>query len=676
MNKNGILRLLLMLALLIPIGLIASWGAGHSRPNHAWQKLYAKNENVYVLGKHFLRRDSMLTCLDANTGKFNSIRFPRHNEPYPLSIGFDGSEFWTMDRDRQGLHQLNVVSVPDLLITDNSTFEDATNEMGMYVAGAYIVQLKSDVVTVEELGSRTKTDSMTLGFAGEATLQQIYGTQNFLAVEKRNWTGVMRDFALLGVRDGKILQMARWKALDCQVNDEHSLKYITCLLPDGTTIETLDANDGTVYCSKPLPDDLGLRLPLVSLESQLTTNWIHWNSGGMNVLTGATFKTPENTKVIWHDVKRQRLFCREAFGIGDKKINVLDEQTGIELFRFELPVRYFQAEIQFKDDQLLVATRDGRLYFHDVGTGTLVRSVDPFRSVHWINCICGLAFLGWCVLWSRLSTKMHTQGWVDLLAYAMPILGYVWMRLHDQTAEPFSLPVACIVSFGVCLGLTLLASVWFAIGGVRWSLGALPLALSILFGIGFHSLVEGGYEKPYEIEAFVLASLTPTGFLMLLKWNSVRFCPVSADCEEFGAQGAIEPRGNRFPLRDLFLWTAVFGILFAMQKGNLCIIGMDLSVLFIAIPIGIVLTIIAMIALWLANFCSERIASRVARATCVIALTCLLFSDPAGVMLFSPISRSMLEYGSILFILMPIWCTVYFGLYAYRLRGWRIDQMH
>ena len=323
-----------------------------------------------------------------------------------------------------------------------------------------------------------------------------------------------------------------------------------------------------------------------------------------------------------------------------------------------------------------VATRDGRLYFYDAGTGTLVRSVDPFRSVHWINCICGLAFLAWCVLWSRFSRKMHTQGWVDLLAFTMPILGYMLMSLHDQVGGSISLPAICMVRFGVCLGLTLLASIWCAIGGARWSLGVLPLALCILFGIGFHSFVEGGYQKPYEIEAFVLVSLAATGFLVLLKLSSFRFCRDSRGRAEHVEQVAIETRGNRFPLRDLFLWTAVFGILFAMVKGDLCIIASDLSMLLIAVPIGLVLAIIAMIALWLANFCSERIASRVARATCGIALTCLLFSDPAGLMLFSPILRSMLEYGSILFFVMPIWCTVYFGLYAYRQRGWRIDQEH
>ncbi len=62
----------------------------------------------------------MLTCLDANTGTFNAIRFPRNKEPNPWSVGFDGTEFWTMDRDHQGLHQLNVVSVPDLLITGSN----------------------------------------------------------------------------------------------------------------------------------------------------------------------------------------------------------------------------------------------------------------------------------------------------------------------------------------------------------------------------------------------------------------------------------------------------------------------------------------------------------------------------------------------------------------------------
>ena len=149
----------------------------------------------------------------------------------------------------------------------------------------------------------------------------------------------------------------------------------------------------------------------------------------------------------------------------------------------------------------LVASWDGRLYFHDADTGTLVRSVDLFRSVHWVNCICGMAFLAWCVLWSRFSRKMHTQGWVDLLAFTMPILGYMLMSLHDQVGGSISLPAICMVRFGVCLGLTLLASIWCAIGGARWSLGVLPLALCISFSIlGFsYSYSAIGGTRPQRL---------------------------------------------------------------------------------------------------------------------------------------------------------------------------------
>ena len=672
MHKNNFIRLFLMLSLLVPIGLVTVWGASHARPNLAWLKICINNGNTYVLGKHYLKQDSMLTCLNATTGEYKSLRLPGQSEFYPLSIGFDGEELWTLEGSRQGQHQIWVVSVPGLSIKVKSTIEDASTDGGICVVGSCVIQIQSDVVTVEAMGTQTKTDAMNLGFASDGTLQQISGTWNVLAYEKTKTMGAVRDFALLSVRDGKVTQVARWKAIDCRVNDEHAPKYLTSLLPDGATVETLDATDGKVYCSKSLPDDFGLRLPLVSNEDQLTTNWINWKSGGMNVLTGATSKSPGNAVVIWHDVVRQRLFCVKSFEFYQKNCTVLDEQTGHELFRFQMPVPYYQADIQVLEDQLLVATRDGRIYFYDVVSGTLLRSIDPFRSVHWVNCICGVVFLAWCVLWSRLATRIHSKGWLDLFAYTMPILGYVAVRLHDQVADRFSSHAISLVSYGISLGLALLASIWWAIGGVRWSLGALPLALCILFGIGFHSFTEGsGMFKPFANEAFVLTSLAATCFLMLLKFGSYRFCHDSTDRTEI-AHVVSETNRHRFPLRDLFLYTAVFGILFAMLKGNLCIMALDPSLLLIAVPSGLFFAFVASVALWLANYCSDLIAVRVARLSCGITLLCVLFADPAGLMFFPPILVSALGYASFLFFLMPVWLTVYFGLYAYRLRGWRI----
>ncbi len=566
------------------------------------------------------------------------------------------------------------MNVPGLSITGKLTIDEEINDNGICVAGSSVVQIHSNVVTAEAIGTRTPTDSMTIGFASEGMIQQISGTRNVLAYEKPKTAGAIRDFALLRVLDGKISLVARWQAIDCRVNDEHAPKYIASLSTDGATVETRDATDGRVYYSKSLPDNFGLRLPLSSLEGELFTNWIHWNSGGMNVVTGATIKTPEGYRVLWHDVARQRLFCQNKYDLEVKKCTVIDEQTGRELFYFQLPIKYYwQAGIQVLEDQLLIASRDGRINFHDVASGTVLRSIDPFRSVHWLNCICSIVFFAWCVLWSRLTTRMHSKGWLDLFVYTMPILGYVLMRLHDQHADRFSINGICFVSFGVSLGLVLLASIWCAIGGVRWSLGALPLALCVLFGLGFHSFVNGGSQlwKGYENEAFVLTSLAASGFVMRLKFGSLRFSPDSAERAEL-AHVATEPRGHRFPLRDLFLWTAVFGILFAMLKGNLCVMAHDIGLLPFAILPGFFFAFVAWVALRLANQCNQLIAIRVARLSCGIALLCVLFSDPAATTLFPPIVDSTLGYVSFLFFLVPVWLTVYFGLLAYRLRGWRI----
>ena len=135
MHKNNFIRLFLMLSLLVPIGLVTVWGASHARPNLAWLKICINNRNTYVLGKHYLKQDSMLTCLNATTGEYKSLRLPGQSEFYPLSIGFDGEELWTLEGSRQGQHQIWVVSVPGLSIKVKSTIEDASTDGGICVVG-------------------------------------------------------------------------------------------------------------------------------------------------------------------------------------------------------------------------------------------------------------------------------------------------------------------------------------------------------------------------------------------------------------------------------------------------------------------------------------------------------------------------------------------------------------
>ncbi|MEQ1828095.1 MAG: hypothetical protein ABL921_19195 [Pirellula sp.] len=677
MLSNKLIRLLFLLALLVPMGGVAAWGVRHARPNLVWLRICQKDGNVYALGKQNLKQDSMLTCLNATTGEFTSVRLPRHRDSYSYSTGFDGDQLWTAERDSRGYHQIFAVSVPDLSITGKSTIEDERGEVDVCVVEHSVVQILSDVVTVQAIGTRVQSDSRKLALGADATLQQINGTRNVLASEKKGITGAILDFELLSVSDGKLTTLGRWQALDCNVNDLHSQKTITSLLSDGLTVETIDATVGNVICSISVPDNFGLRLPLSSLEGSWFSNWNQWNSGGMNVITEALSKAPKHFRAIWHDVERQRFYCVKEFDHNEQELTVVDQHTGYELFRLDLQDYNYRADaIEMCGDELLIATRNSRIAFYDVATGVHLRTIDPFRMVHWVNCICFIAFMAWCVLWSRLSIGVHSKGWIDSMAYTLPIFGYVFMRLQDQAGDRFAQPAICIVSFGVSVGLAMLASIWWALGKARWSFGALPPIVCTLFGLGFHSLTLGrtGIYTPYVIESVVLTSLAAAGFIAFLKFGPFRFCQEArepADLSEISPESN-EGRANMIPLRDLFLWTTVFGVFFAMLKGGLCIVALDVSLLLVACPLGLFLAFVASFALCLALYCSARVARRVARLSCGIAILCVLFADPAGRSLFPPAVVSVLTNGSFVMYLMPVWLTVFMGLYAYRLRGWRI----
>ena len=669
MSKNRLIRFFGLLVLLVPIGFGAVWGAFHSRPDYYWLKRITKDGESYLLGKHYLKHNAMLTCLNTANGEYKSVRLPRQSEILRGYNGFDGHEFWNLESDRETQNPLCVVSVPELSIIAKSMIVGARDPMQVCVVGSHIVRIQSDSVTVESTENRIVTDSMPLGFSVGGLLYQIVGTENVLVYESSTTSGRVCNFVLLEIDSGKINQIAGWKALDHRVMDRNSPQTIVSLLADGAAIETIDAIDGKVYSSKSLPDDFGLRLPIFSMEGDFDLNWIHF------------FKVSDDLKGILHDVERHRLLCKRHFSQNDRELLVLDLQTGLILFHFQLPEKSYRVEdMQIIGDQLFLASRDGRVFFYDLSSGTLLRTIDPFRFVHWINCICGIAFLGWCVLWCKFSkgTKFHAL--VDVVVVTLPLLAYVIMVYTHDLAQGRS--DLTIVSVGIMLGLSVLASIWYVIARPRWSMGVLPAILCVLLSLALHSFTVGkaGIFAPMVIWAIVCTNMAASCFVLLLRSRSIQFCFGSRSIQFFcidpvlhgAGQMTTEQKRKVFPLRDLFLWTACFGIFFAMLKNDLCIVWMDWSILVIAIPLGFFIAIIGTIALFLAMYCTDLIANRVARLSCAFVVPCALFADPAGRTVLPMSTVAVFEDFWFPYYLLPVWLTVYLGLYAFRLRGWRI----
>ena len=203
MAKNSFIRLICMLVLFVPIGLGAAWGVFHSRPDFYWLKRFTKNGESYLLGKHYLKNNPVLTCLNTDTEEFKSICLPRRREierGYSYS-GFDGHDFWNIESDLLGQNPLCVVSVPDLSIIAKSTFEESTfddwlDPQEVCVVGSYLVRIQADFISVESINTQIQTDSMRLRFAVSGLLYQIVGTQNVLVYERIKGNRNACDFTL------------------------------------------------------------------------------------------------------------------------------------------------------------------------------------------------------------------------------------------------------------------------------------------------------------------------------------------------------------------------------------------------------------------------------------------------------------------------------------------------
>jgi hypothetical protein len=92
----------------------------------------------------------------------------------------------------------------------------------------------------------------------------------------------------------------------------------------------------------------------------------------------------------------------------------------------------------------------------------------------------------------------------------------------------------------------------------------------------------------------------------------------------------------------------------------------------IALPLGFFFAFLAAAAAYFALCCNDVIAVRVAQLSCAITMLCVIFADPAAERWLPRNVVALAENLSFIPFLIPVWLTVYLGLYAFRLRGWRM----
>lgn len=677
MQRNAFCRNLMfyvfMACLLLPIAAFAFWGVQNARPRAVSCWPSSIGQRRYLIGYendywfHWVKIFS--TELATGETTFRSLG-PTQNHP---RFGVLGSKIWALAEKSKDHFVLQLADLQDDQIQENCDVQIADQEeleRGICVVDHRIIRLRSGKLESTDFLDGSVVDSISFPNQEPSFIDPISDTKNFLVSGVGNPVSKVRETILFRVAEGRIEQLSNWSELHHLQFKVGSAPYVACLLADGLSIEVRNASSGDVVSSYSVPQDPLLTTPLTYIDTTiLLTSWFRWRMAPLlytDALTGQSLPVPPGSELIERDVEGQRLITmrkKENVSLGWDCI-VLDAISGKELIRFDIPIRDYSPNLlggAFLGDSnhLVLSAQDYRIFLYDLSSGKLVRTFDPFVWSDWCNRVAEIAFGIWCLVWLRISARLHSQGWLDMAVCSGFSVGYCGLRIQC-IANPIQEYYVCCGIFGSWI---LAAIYWLIFGKTRWSVRFQPLLLLSGTTIGFMALLlpkfAGNYVEMFSLGLFVLVIMF---LLALLPLRYFRFrLEKEPICNE-ALDSAMKNSGSTIALQDLFLLTIVFAILFSLIRWmpnvnwrNLEaheLISVSLLVCMIAVP--------SLFACWTAL--SRR--SWVSRwGIWVIAI---IGHETLAIGIAGDVFPRELSPSAIVATL--------FCFYAYRLRGWRLSR--
>jgi hypothetical protein len=410
-----------MLCTLLPIVAVAVWSARNARPRgvHYWP---ISNGQRHIVAIDTLPKGSQAYSTDLETGALSSRLFGQKlTSPYRESVGRFNNQVWLLnciDNNRSEFEWVDLLSKGATITRLISRDADEQKHYSACIVNSHIVQLKAEKLDLIDLHSGEIVDSIPVLPKGTLLLESIDDTDCFLVSENNG----NREQLLYRLDGNKIHEIARWNCYRKHKFRSASTNYIASLLTDGKTFEVRDTVSGEVISEY-----------FVEHDPELTERWnavdatiISRTSPRLytDLLTGKKLQVPDGSQLIARDLEGRRLITLRIPSEPSLFWNciVLDESSGQELSRFEVPSHRFEAKaggfpnaFLFRANQLVLGTESYGISIYDLSTGTLVREFDPFTWPERLSMIAAIALGIWCLVWLLGSVRLHPFGWLDIV---------------------------------------------------------------------------------------------------------------------------------------------------------------------------------------------------------------------------------------------------------------------
>ncbi|TWT49347.1 hypothetical protein Pla22_45420 [Rubripirellula amarantea] len=271
-------------------------------------------------------------------------------------------------------------------------------------------------------------------------------------------------------------------------------------------------------------------------------------------------------------------------------------------------------------DHVAVSTRcfGGSLEVFDSHTGKRVKTFRPFQWVAWslIAVLVGSTWLGWA--WCTSPVFQTTPpGLTSLVMLGTPLLLFAARALIvGDTSNTGRLPYA--YSQGIATAMISLSAVWFAFGRSAWTRRVAPLGVIVTVAIGLISVCFRNQPATawQAIASVTFPVITALAWLLTLRLFGFRITRRNP-CD-LSTKGEISTH-RRWPIRDLFLVTAVASSLFAVIRPILSDAEELTRIAYLIWPVAYVNLTLAL-TLWLTLGKSKRLFLAVLMTIAVLGI--------------------------------------------------------
>lgn len=445
--------------------------------------------------------------------------------------------------------------------------------------------------------------------------------------------------------------------------------YVMLLRPDGN-IETRSVlTDGLI----PVAIDSSIDLSVMEwgLDSKTNTVWVKSGTQKMHYEFGTWRRIPNaGLDTYW---LHARSHGRSIFASPDMQTMLcLDDTSGEKIWERKVLFPEFKLGLTMTtlgEDRILVYsyTEFGFLIL-DRETGATIAKHQPLCGIgYWLFAWVTFTSLWW-IGWFARSAADGGWAWLDCSCFLVIGMAAIAGRILLSGEPTSETRIELRICQGVCASGVALTCLWIVFGKTRWTLKILP-------PIGWVAFICAVVMAVFGLRSWAVgASLITLSILFLWMFLAalvMRFAGVRLEGPQGGdvALQQVAAGSARFPLRDIFVLTAVVAVLFSVLRFAPI---PKASAFYLGFIEGLVNCMLMATNAMVVSWCA--LSGRAIWVRWPIWLGSPLVCATVGVLYSAWLHQSknyewIAAYHGV--VQMTAAVTIFFVLHAYRWRGWR-----